>query len=108
MAKLKICDYMENKKKRKITFESLSIRDRVRKMSTKKTGQNKILKINKKQTIKLLASKRKKIIFIFNFFSPKSSLSIFKFSRIFSVIRFMLSFGILELLPSPKEKSGIS
>ena len=68
MAKLKICDYMENKKKRKITFESLSIRDRVRKMSTKKTGQNKILKINKKQTIKLLASKRKKNYFIFIFF----------------------------------------
>ena len=45
-------DSMKNKKKRKITFESLSIRDGVRKMSTNKTGQNKLLKINKKQTIK--------------------------------------------------------
>ena len=43
---------MKSKKKRKMTFESLSIRDRVRKMSTNKTGQNKLLKINKKQTIK--------------------------------------------------------
>ena len=58
---------MKNKKKRKITFESLSIRDGVRKMSTNKTGQNKLLKINKKQTIKQLASKRKKNYFNFHF-----------------------------------------
>ena len=37
---------MKSKKKRKMTFESLSIRDRVRKMSTKKTWQNKLSKIN--------------------------------------------------------------
>ena len=44
-------DSMKNKKKRKITFENLSTRDGVRKMSTKKTGQNKSLKIIKKETI---------------------------------------------------------